>query len=85
MDKLQQALVNGGFQPSKKTKAALKQLIDDVIDPITKPAKPRTLQVQRAGSHFKARFAGRADYTFGTSPQEAEQKLRSGRLQHNQR
>lgn len=38
------------------------------------------VQLQRAGGHFKARFAGKADYTFGISPQEAKERLLSGNL-----
>jgi len=39
------------------------------------------VQIQKSGGFFTARYEGRADFAFGTTHQEAEQKLRSGRLQ----
>lgn len=80
MSNLQQALTQVGFQPSKKTKATLEQLIDDVITPITKPAKTRVIQVQRAGGFVKARWHGEPNCVFGISPEEAHDKLLSGQL-----
>jgi hypothetical protein len=78
---IQQAMQKVGFRPTKKSKASLlKQLLDGVITPITKPRKTRVIQVQRTGSHYLARFAGQADATFGETREEAEQKLLSGRL-----
>lgn len=41
--------------------------------------KDRVL-VTRAGSHYKARFPGSPNFVFGTSPREAEARLRSGDL-----
>lgn len=35
---------------------------------------------QKAGAFYKARFAGRANCTFGITKSEAEARLRSGRL-----
>lgn len=33
------------------------------------------VQIQRAGSHYKARFAGHSTFTFGATPEEARQRL----------
>lgn len=79
MTTIKKALQEVGFRPSKKiaVKATLKQLVDDALYPI---AKPRPIQVQRAGGYYKARFAGQASFTFGDTPEDAEEKLRCGRL-----
>ena len=42
------------------------------------------VQIEKAGGLFKARFAGEANYVFGETPEDAEQKLRSGRLGRGQ-
>jgi hypothetical protein len=36
-----------------------------------------SVQISRAGSHWKARFRGRPSFVFGTSPQAALQRLLS--------
>jgi len=33
------------------------------------------IDIQRAGGYFKARFRGNKNFVFGTSPQDARQKL----------
>ena len=40
------------------------------------PTPPRKIQIQRAGSHYKARWAGRPNFTFGPNPAVAEKLLR---------
>lgn len=45
---------------------------------------PRVL-VQRAGSHYAARYEGCANFVFGETPAEAEEKLLSGRIGKQQR
>jgi hypothetical protein len=35
-----------------------------------------TVQIERAGSHFKARHPGRSEFVFGTSPADARRNLR---------
>lgn len=34
-----------------------------------------TIQTQRAGSHYKARFEGEADFCFGSTPKQAKANL----------
>jgi hypothetical protein len=46
----------------------LGNIVDEVIAPIV---KLRKIQVQRAGSHYKARFDGEATFTFGATPEYA--------------
>lgn len=74
MSTMKQALKQLGYKgQTKQQPASLEKIIDEAIDPITKPVK---IQMQRAGSHYRARFEGRAPNCFGTTPQEAESRLR---------
>jgi len=34
------------------------------------------IEISRAGSHFKARWRGCSNFTFGSTPEEAEERLR---------
>jgi hypothetical protein len=73
------------FQPTPPNRAARRaverQKLDDslvliangVVNPIT---KERTIQVQRAGGYFKARFAGSAIFCFGVDPQQATKRVK---------
>ena len=46
----------------------LESVVDEVIAPII---KVRTIQVQRAGGFYRARFDGEATCCFGDTPQQA--------------
>jgi len=37
----------------------------------------KKVQIQRAGSHYKARFCGHKNFVFGRSPQEAAKNLKN--------
>jgi hypothetical protein len=39
--------------------------------------QPRKVRVQRAGSHYKARFDGEASCAFGATPHEAAARLKA--------
>jgi len=58
------------------TQERLENTIDGVFETLTKQPKQQKIQVQRAGSHYRARYAGQAACCFGETPQEASSKLR---------
>jgi len=72
---LRARLLNNAKQKKETLRpvASLEALVDGVIDPIT---KPRKVYVQRAGSHYKARYEGEASCCLGETPQEASRRLK---------
>lgn len=58
-------------------KPPIERLVDGVLAQITKPRKIRTVTVQRAGSHYKARYAGGRDCCFGVTPKDAAARLKT--------
>lgn len=74
MSMLQQALGDVGYKPTPpKTPISFSKAIDGVMETMTR--KPR-IQVQRAGSCYKARWAGHPDFCFGVDPEHAVRRLR---------
>jgi len=79
MSTMQQALMEVGFQPRLRTlrraaeRERLETVVDEVIAPIT---KPRKIQVQRAGGHYKARWEGESACCFGSTPESATERLK---------
>jgi hypothetical protein len=51
------------------------------------PAPSRKIQIQRAGSRFKSRYAGTPNFCFGLTPEEATKKLKTtnGSVRHTPR
>lgn len=72
MGAMQAALRDVGFQPTPTRTVTLESFIDGLVEPLI---KVRTIQVQRAGSHYKARYAGEASCCFGETPQDATRRL----------
>jgi len=77
---MQNALQSVGFQPTPhvrlrtlRRKAEREAKADGVIE---SPIKHRKIQVTKAGSHYRARYAGSSCCCFGETPEEASKKLR---------
>jgi hypothetical protein len=84
---IQQALQQVGYKVRQRTLrsaaereaklqveyAALEKLGNQVIDPITKPLR---IQVQRAGSRYRARYHGDSRSIFLDEPKEAARQLK---------
>jgi hypothetical protein len=73
---LHKALANVGYKPTKRKQITFEKVIETLIHPITKPRKPQKVEVSRAGTHYKARYAGHATFCFGRTPEEAAQRLK---------
>lgn len=90
MGTMQQALQDVGYRPTglrarllnsakqkketpRPTPITIEALVDGVIDPITKQLK---IQVQRAGSHYRARYQGGAVSVFGETAKDATHNLK---------
>jgi hypothetical protein len=84
MSTLQQALQNVGYKPSLNREArknlereqiteALHRFLDGVLGPLI---KPRNIQIQKIGSHYRARYAGESACCFGTTSTEATSRLK---------
>ena len=82
MSTMQQALIEVGFKPRLRTlrraaereRLTLAPFVDGVTAPIT---KVRNIQVQKAGTHYRARFEGSASSIFSdnNTPSNISRKL----------
>jgi len=73
---LQQALVEVGYKPTRFKPVTFENVIEKLFPTIRKRRKQRKIEVSRAGSHYKARYAGHASYCFGSTPKEAIERLK---------
>ena len=78
MGNMQQALQEVGYRPTPHVRlrtlrrvAEREAKADGVIE---SPIKHRTIQVTKAGSHYRARYEGSSCCCFGETPEEASKK-----------
>lgn len=70
---LKDQLWYAGFKQTTK-QPTLQNVVDAVLEPITRPLR---IQVTKAGSHYKARWFGKADCVIGSSRAGAIERLKA--------
>jgi hypothetical protein len=63
-----------GYRPTHKPVASLRQAIDEVFAPIT---RPRRVLISRAGDMVKARYEGRRTFVLGYDARHATSRLKT--------
>jgi hypothetical protein len=85
MSIIAEALQDVGYKPTKPRTARqnmafnrehiILAVIEDVLEPLIK--KPRKIQYQRAGDCVLARYEGERAFVFGTTQEEAANRLQT--------